>query len=104
MGLFESVPPANKLWQHYAMDFIIDLLPSKDEQRQTYDLVLILIDRFSKYIQYIPVNKMINAKMLADLIKEKCFFKVDQLHFIIIDRGSAFTSQYWLNLCFYLNI
>ena len=103
-GLLESVPPASEPWRHYAMDFITDLPPSKDEQGQTYDSVLVLIDRFSKYVQYLPVNKTINAQMLANLIKEKCFLKVDQPHSIITDRGSAFTSQYWSDLCFYLKI
>ena len=86
------------------MDFITDLLPFKDRQRQTYNLVFVLIDRFSKYVQYFPINKIINAQMLISLIKEKCFFKVDQPHFVIIDKGSAFISQYWLDLCFHLKI
>ncbi len=42
--------------------------------------------------------------MLADLIKEKYFFKVNQLHFIIIDKDNTFTSQYWLDLYFHLKI
>src|SRR6266700_6293163 len=42
--------------------------------------------------------------MLANLIKEKYFLKVDQPHSIITDRGSAFTSQYWSDLYFYLKI
>jgi hypothetical protein len=59
------------------MDFITDLPLSKDEQGRIYDSVLVLIDRFSKYVQYLPVNKIINAQALANLIKEKCFLKVD---------------------------
>ena len=86
------------------MDFIRDLLPSKDRQRQLYNLVLVLINRFLKYVQYLPINKTINVQMLASLIKEKCFFKVDQPHSIITDRGSAFISQYWSDLCFHLKI
>src|SRR6266700_2903486 len=91
-GLLELVPPASKPWRYYAIDFITDLPPSKDKQGQTYNLVFILINRFLKYIQYIPINKTINIKMLADLIKEKYFLKVDQLHSIIIDKDSTFTS------------
>src|SRR6266700_2275435 len=86
------------------MDFITDLLPFKDKQRQIYDLVFIFINRFSKYAQYIFINKTINTKIFADLIKEKCFFKIDQLYFIIINKGNAFTSQYWSDLCFHLKI
>ena len=103
-GLFKSVFPANEPQQYYAIDFIIDFLPFKDKQRQTYNSVFIFIDRFSKYIQYIFINKTINTKALANLIMEKCFLKIDQLHFIIIDRGSVFTSQYWSDLCFHLKI
>jgi len=35
---------------------------------------------------------------------EKYFFKINKLYFIIINKGSVFISQYWLNLCFYLKI
>src|SRR6266702_8022015 len=56
-GLFKLVPPANKPWRHYTIDFITDLPLSKDQQGQTYDSVFVLINRFLKYIQYIPINK-----------------------------------------------
>ena len=86
------------------MDFITDLLPSKDRQRQLYNSVLVLINRFLKYVQYLPINKIINTQMLVSLIKEKCFFKIDQSHSIIMDRDSVFINQYWSDLCFYLKI
>ena len=60
-GLFKSVSSISKLWKYYAIDFITDLLPSKNRQRQLYNSVLIFINRFLKYIQYLPINKMINV-------------------------------------------
>src|SRR6266567_6028589 len=86
------------------MDFIMDFLLFKDKQKQIYNLVLIFINRFLKYIQYLPINKTINTQMLTNLIKEKYFLKVDQPHSIITNRGSTFISQYWSDLCFYLKI
>ena len=59
-GLLKSVPPTSEPWQYYAIDFIMDLPPSKNEQGQIYNSVLILINRFLKYVQYLPVRKIIN--------------------------------------------
>lgn len=103
-GLLESVPVASQPWKHYAMDFITDLPISKDEKGNEYDSVLVIVDRFTKYVQYVPTTKTITSRALAEVIKTKCFLKVGQPTTLITDRGSVFTSQYWSDLCFYLRV
>jgi hypothetical protein len=42
------------------MDFITDMLPSKCHG-QVYDVILIVVDKFTKLAQYIPVKKIIDV-------------------------------------------
>src|SRR4051812_26855174 len=86
------------------MDFITDLPVSKDEHGNEYDSILVIINRFSKYAMYLPVNKTITAKSLADVIHRRCFLKYGCPDTIITDRGSVFTSEYQSDLCYHLRM
>jgi hypothetical protein len=55
-GLFKSI----------FINFIIDLLPSKDPFTKTiYNLVLVIINKYIKVFKYITYNKIINALELT---------------------------------------
>jgi hypothetical protein len=48
------------------MDFVTGLPPSKNiNGGKDYDLILVIVDRFSKITWYIPCHKTINALELA---------------------------------------
>jgi hypothetical protein len=48
------------------MDFVTGLPPSKNlNGDKDYNLILIIVNRFSKMAQYIPCHKTINALELA---------------------------------------
>jgi hypothetical protein len=48
------------------MDFITSLPPSKNlNGGKDYDLILVIVDRFSKMAWYIPYHKTIDAPELA---------------------------------------
>lgn len=65
-GMLESIPPPTEPWRDFSLDFITDLPESKDSQGNTYDSVLVLVDRFAKYVRYLPVTKKITANKLLD--------------------------------------
>jgi hypothetical protein len=51
------------------MDFVISLPPSKNlNDGEDYDLILVIVDRFSKMAWYILCHKTINALELAQRI------------------------------------
>jgi hypothetical protein len=58
--------------------------------------VIVVVDRFSKYVRYIPCGKDIDAPILAQLFMNKVV--LDALggapDSLIIDRNSVFTSAY----------
>ena len=50
-------------------DFITNMLFAKNLYiEKTYNVILILINKFIKYVTYININKILNAKNFADLI------------------------------------
>jgi hypothetical protein len=72
------------------------LLASKGFDGRTYDSVMVVVDRFSKYVRYIPCRKDIDAPALAELFMNKIVLDApggapDSL---ITDCGSVFTSAY----------
>jgi hypothetical protein len=78
------------------MDFVTGLPASKGFDGRTYDSVMVVVDRFSKYVRYIPCGKDIDALALAELFMNKIV--LDALgsapDSLITDRGSVFTSAY----------
>ena len=63
-----------------------------------------LVDRFSKYVRYLPVNKTITAQGVAELLLYQCFLKMGPPDTLVSDRGSVFTSQFWSDICYHLKI
>jgi hypothetical protein len=53
-----------------SMDFITDLLPLKWENR-VYNLILVMVDMYTKFAVYYPCRKDMTAEDLAELIYTK---------------------------------
>jgi hypothetical protein len=72
------------------------LLVSKGFDSRTYDSVIVVVDRFSKYVRYILYGKDIDALVLAELFINKIVLGAlgGALDSLIIDRRSVFTSAY----------
>ena len=87
------------------MDFITDLpLSINKVNNKKYNLILVVINRYTKLARYIPCTKDITAEALAELFLRYWFKDQGLPASIISDRGSVFTSKFWSTLCFYLKI
>jgi hypothetical protein len=98
------LPVPDTAWRHYSLDFVTDLPKSKDDHGNEYDSILVLVDRFSKYVRYLPVTKTITAQRVAELLLKQCFLKHGPPDTLLSDRGSVFTSQFWSDICYHLKI
>ena len=87
-----------------SMDIIVGLPLSADADSKVYDAILVTIDRFTKMAKYFPIHETINAHELADLFHRQIVCSFKTLSSIISDHGSIFTSQFWLSLCFYMQV
>ena len=90
-------------WSWITMDFITDLPISVVNGRE-YNSILMVVDRYMKMVKYMFCCKSINTPELATLLFNNVFklygFPTD----ITSDHESVFTSNFWLQLCFHLQI
>jgi transposase InsO family protein len=102
-GLLAPLPQPERPWQDISMDFIVDLPRSRWRGRD-YDSIFVVVDRYSKFVRFIPCNKTITAEQLADLLMEEIVARYGAPRSIVSDQGSIFTSKYWSTFCYQLCI
>ena len=73
------------------MDLITHLPTSEG-----FDLVFTIVDRFSKYVTFIPCKATCTAPDLARLFYDNINFGMPQK--IVSDRDSRFLFKFWLAL------
>jgi hypothetical protein len=89
--------------QWILLNLIIDLSLNK-RREQIYDVILIIIDRYTKYFRCISTRKDWTAKHLTNELFDEIFFKQEMSKFIIFDKDSLFTFNFWSNFCYHLKI
>lgn len=63
-----------------------------------YDAIFSIIDRFSKYCCFLPINGTITADKLAHLFFDNWVCKYGMPKSIVSDRDPKFTSRFWSKL------
>jgi len=83
---------------------VTDLPPLKLVDRRVYNSILVIYNRFSKLVFYVPVNKTIDAPSLVEVLYYTVILKYGAPKSFVIDRRTVFTSKYWSNIIYYFNI
>ena len=86
------------------MDFMTGLPLSADWKGDSYDSILVIVDRLTKMVYYEPVKITINAPGLAKVIIDVVVPYHGLPDFIISDWRAIFTSKFWSSLCYFLGI
>ena len=86
------------------MDFVTGLPISTDWKGDSYDSILVIVDRLTKMVHYEPVKVTINAPGLAEVILDVVVQHHGLPNSIVSDRGSLFILKFWLSLCYFLGI
>ena len=86
------------------MDFGTGLPISTNWKEDSYDSILVIVDRLIKIVHYEPVKITINAAGLSEDIIDVIVRHHSLPNSIVTDRGSLFTSKFWLSLCYFLGI
>ncbi len=86
------------------MDFVTGLPISADRKGDSYDLILVSVDRLTKIVHYEPVKVTIDAPHLAKVIINVVVHHHGVPESIVTDRGLLFTSKFWSSLCYFLGI
>ena len=85
------------------MNFIIELLSSRYEN-DIYNVILVVVDRYSKMTFYIFVKSIWSTENLADVLFDKMFLIFLEIKRMIFDRSSLFVSDYWFALCYHIRV
>ena len=103
-GDLQSLPMPTHRWKDLSMDFVTGLPVSTNWKGETYDSILVIVDRLTKMVHYEPVKLTIDAPGLAEVIIDVVVRHHGLPDSIISDRGSVFTSKFWSLLCYFLRI
>jgi transposase InsO family protein len=101
-GTLTQPPMPSRPMKEFSMDFITGL-PAVEWQGRTVDMILVIVDRFSRYAFYFPCNSEMTAEELADLWVNR-LGDFGPPTGIITDRGSLFTSKFWTAWCYAMKI
>ena len=86
------------------MDFVTSLPISTDWKRDSYNSILVIVDRLTKMVYYKLVNLIIDALGVAEVILDVIVRHHGLSNSIVTDRGSLFTSKFWSSFCYFLGI
>ena len=86
------------------MDFVTGLPILTDWKGDSYDSILVIVDRLTKMVYYEPVKIIIDALSLAEVIINVVVRHHGLSDSIITNRGSFFTSKFWSLLCYFFGI
>ena len=92
-GLLQPLSVPDQAWTIVTMDFIEGLPKSA-----TYDTILVVVDKFSKYAHFLPLKHPFTALHVAKLYMSHVFKLHGLPQAIISDRDRIFTSSLWQEL------
>ena len=92
-GLLQPLPVPLQAWHTISLDFIDGLPKSK-----SYDTILVVIDKISKYAHFIPLAYPYTAMSVAQLFLDHVYKLHGLPTMIISNRDRVFTSNLWKEL------
>lgn len=92
-GLLQPLPIPEEAWSIISMDFIEGLPKSN-----SYDSILVIIDKFSKYGHFLPLKHPFTAQHVAQVFVDNIYRLHGMPSAIISDRDMVFTSLFWQQL------
>ncbi|KAJ3686553.1 hypothetical protein LUZ61_015717 [Rhynchospora tenuis] len=89
-GLLQPILVPDGAWQGISMDFIVGLPKSEGKT-----VILVIVDRFTKYAHFLQLAHPYTAKEVAQLFLQQVY-KLHGLPLnILTDRDPLFTSKFW---------
>ncbi|MBW0479965.1 hypothetical protein O181_019680 [Austropuccinia psidii MF-1] len=94
-GLLQHIEEPKHPWETINMDCVTGLVPGG---RENFNAFLIIVDRFSKSVSFLPCHKE-DTEMYTDVLFWNNIISTCGVpKFILSDREPKFTSEFWTNL------
>lgn len=91
--LLQPLPVPTATWDVISMDFIEGL-----PQSGSSNAILVVVDRYSKYVHFMPLRHPFQAAGVANLFMDNVYKLHGLPSVIILDRDRIFTSKFWQSL------
>ncbi|KAJ1581512.1 hypothetical protein NDA11_005016 [Ustilago hordei] len=91
----EPLATPDRPWGSISLDFIEGLPPSKKYDSKTYDSILVIVDRLTKFAILAPTHKTVTAKQTAVLLYGHMVRLFGYPDHMVLDRGRQFISGAW---------
>ncbi|KAJ1596992.1 hypothetical protein NDA14_002766 [Ustilago hordei] len=91
----EPLATPDRPWGSISLDFIEGLPPSKKYDSKTYDSILVIVDRLTKFAILAPTHKTVTAKQTAVLLYGHMIRLFGYPDHMVSDRGRQFISGAW---------
>ena len=92
-GAMRTPETPTRPWEWITMDFITKLPVSEGN-----DMIMVVVDRLTKYAYMIPTTERIDARAMANLLLRYVFANHGTPSKITSDRDKLFTSNMWQSL------
>ena len=93
VGLLHPLPIPTKVCTDISLNFIKGLPNSKG-----YSVIMVVVDRLSKYAHFIPISHLYTASKIAQVFLANIFKLHGLPDFIVTDSDPTFTSTFWKEL------
>lgn len=93
LGLLVPLPVPTQAWVEISMDFM-EGLPKSDG----FSVILVVVDRFTKYAYFIPLRHPYTASQVAAAVDRTVFRAHGIPQSIVSDQDKIFTSKFWTDL------
>lgn len=90
LGLLQLLPIPKGAWQYVTLDFIEGLPKS-----QGYNVILVVMDRFTKYAHFLPLKHPFTAAQVAKLFLQNIVKLHGMPRLMVSDKDKIFTSHFW---------
>ncbi|KAJ1041985.1 hypothetical protein NDA10_000691 [Ustilago hordei] len=94
-GLLQPLATPDRPWGSISLDFIEGLPPSKKYDSKTYDSILVIVDRLTKFAILAPTHKTVTAKQTAVLLYGHMVRLFGYPDHMVSDQGRQFISGAW---------
>jgi hypothetical protein len=93
LGTLQLLPIPPAIWWDISMDFIVGLPKSRNKP-----VIMVVVDHLSKYAHFCALQHPFTVAIVAQLFMDQVFKLHDMPHFIVYDRDTNFTNNFWQEL------